>query len=344
MYRDDRILGFTKWHSSPPPDYMMRLPDAIRDAVCFIAVKMPSGNLRFGGTGFFVTHEDETAYGPHRTLYLVTAKHCVEQAIASSGSVYARINLSNGTTKTVQLHGPWIKSDSDVAMMVIDDDDEYGHLLEANIPTQAFLTDAQIQQNNFGVGDEVYITGLFTQRFGISSNIPVLRSGIVSAMPVEPIQGPKDAKPFSAYLLEVRSLSGLSGSPVLTIIHRGTLMNRPARQFSGVVHQITLVGLIRGHWPTMANWDSDDPYIPADGDILNSGIALATPVQELRALIDSPEATAMRLNAAKDAAETNAPVLDSDFSAESSLEEFTKSDFEDALRKVSRKIDPPKPS
>ncbi len=270
---------------------MIRIPDSIKNAVCFLAVK-DRGHLRFGGTGFFVIHPDIVGSVEWATLYLVTARHCVEQALGKFGNLYARLNLKGGETRTVELRGPWIKSDqADLAIMPFEENLD---LFESFIPSPSFLNDEIIQQHNFGAGDEIFITGLFTKRFGIGKNIPILRTGIVAAMPEEPIQGPRDPKPYNAYLLEVRSLGGLSGSPVFTIVHRGFLANRPARQFSSMVHHVSLVGIIRGHWDTVSGQDSE-LYNPVDGSVLNAGIALATPAQELLSLINSAEATAMRM-------------------------------------------------
>lgn len=337
MYCDVRIFGCERWHSSPPPDHMLRLPDAIRNAVCFLAVKTKTG-YTFGGTGFFVSHTEKTQHGPWETMYLATAKHCVEQAMEKFGNLHSRFNLRNGETITVQLHGPWIKSkSSDVAIMPLDDGLD---VVDHNVPTESFLNDERIKEYNFGIGDEIFITGLFTKRFGISRNIPILRTGIVAAMAAEePIQGSKDPLPFNAYLLEVRSLGGLSGSPVFTIIHRGVVTNRPPRHFSPLVHQIALVGIIRGHWDTISGQDSD-LYKPIAGEILNSGIALATPAQELLTLIESEEATSMRLKEASEASGKRNPVEDSEFSDET---QFTKDDFENALKRASRRIQPSQP-
>jgi hypothetical protein len=55
--------------------------------------------------------------------------------------------------------------------------------------------------------------GLFKSHYGEQRNIPIIRIGNIAALPEEPVQthycGPTDA-----YLVEVRSIAGLSGSPV----------------------------------------------------------------------------------------------------------------------------------
>lgn len=121
MYCDNRVLGSERWYSRPPADYMLRIPDVIKNSVCFLAVR-DSGGYRFGGTGFFVLHSEDILGRNWETMYLVTANHCVEKARAF-GKLYARLTLYTGETRTIELTGPWIQSEpSDLAIMPMDID------------------------------------------------------------------------------------------------------------------------------------------------------------------------------------------------------------------------------
>jgi len=63
-----------------------------------------------------------------------------------------------------------------------------------------------------GCGDEVCTIGLYTSHYGQTKNIPVVRVGHIALMPDEPIRTRKGY--VAGYLIETKSIAGLSGSPV----------------------------------------------------------------------------------------------------------------------------------
>jgi hypothetical protein len=75
-----------------------------------------------------------------------------------------------------------------------------------------FADTETIAHHDLGVGDEVFITGLFTKVTETTKNIPIVRTGTVAMMPGEEI--PFGNNLIEAYLIESRSIGGLSGSPV----------------------------------------------------------------------------------------------------------------------------------
>lgn len=64
------------------------------------------------------------------------------------------------------------------------------------------------------------MTGLYRNHYGAQRNIPVVRSEIIAARREEPIE--TALGPMDAYLVEVRSIGGLSGSPAYAVsgLHR----------------------------------------------------------------------------------------------------------------------------
>ena len=82
----------------------------------------------------------------------------------------------------------------------------------APIAITMFANPGIIEAKNLGVGDEVFIAGLFTRAIGQARNLPIIRMGTVAMMPDEKILFHK--KMIDAYLIESRSIGGLSGSPV----------------------------------------------------------------------------------------------------------------------------------
>jgi hypothetical protein len=136
--------------------------------------------------------------------------------------------------------------------------------------------------NAVGPGDEVFITGLFRHHHGQQRKIPIVRVGNLAALTEERVVT-KDFGPIDAYLIEARSIGGLSGSPVFPNL--GVV-----RFINGVVKHATtgpiqlLLGLIHGHFDTQdsnideAAEDSDKSLSNAK---VNTGIAIVTPITKV---------------------------------------------------------------
>jgi len=141
--------------------------------------------------------------------------------------------------------------------------------------TEMVLTPHEIEVFNFGVGSELLAIGLFSNREGEDKNIPVIRTGIVSAMAGEPISDRTGHGPYHAYLAELLSMGGLSGSPVFYHPTSGTEFPK----FS-----FYLVGIIRSHW------DEKPANAPADlprREYMNRGIAAVTPATGILELLET---------------------------------------------------------
>jgi hypothetical protein len=66
---------------------------------------------------------------------------------------------------------------------------------------------------DIGPGDDVFVVGRFINREGKQKNIPSVRFGNIAQMPGEPLFL-DDGKELECFLIEGRSISGFSGSPV----------------------------------------------------------------------------------------------------------------------------------
>ena len=88
-------------------------------------------------------------------------------------------------------------------------------------------------------------------------------------LPEEPI--PTQFGSMDVYLIEARSIGGLSGSPVFVVHYTS-----PSKG------QIYLLGLIHGHWDVAAG-SFIDATEPKHGkrEYMNVGIAMVTPAQKL---------------------------------------------------------------
>lgn len=201
----------------------------------------------------------------------------------------------------------------------------------------SFVNDTSRHIFGVGIGDETTTVGLYTKREGKNANIPILRSGIISAMPDEDIHDEKTGSIFRAYLVEVRSIGGLSGSPVLVHIPPHRCITDRDRPHDGMALPL---GVIRGHWnieSSMQDW-TDDFVSPTEK--IHSGIAMVTPIEEaVKAIMEDQKLKDQRKRLEDALVKGQMMVEDSGFE-ENADPPFTKNDFEDALKKVSRRIQP----
>jgi len=255
----------------------MDVPKNLPECVCFLCIKQ-GGRYVPKATAFFVSVPADLGAVAGAYVHLVTAKHCVEKA-KRYDSLFVRLNMKSGPTQYQEIETEWIYNDddgSDVAVLpfTLPDDTEC-----QPIPVGMLATDEIIAKKRIGVGDDVIVTGLFTKRSGNTKNIPILRAGMISAMPGEHLTG-EGGEEYKAYLIEMRSTGGLSGSPVFVVKNwfadpKNKTPNLGLQLFSQVFF---LIAIIRGHWKEGDSADIADDDERAES--FNLGIATATPIQE----------------------------------------------------------------
>jgi len=151
------------------------------------------------------------------------------------------------------------------------------------------------------------ITGLFSRLAGTKQNVPIVRTGNLAMMPGEKV--PTTFGEIDAYLIEARSIGGLSGSPVFVrethsiAIQRENIGTVP---LTGIGAHF-LLGVIHGHWdlPPGAAIDAT-----ADQGSINMGIAIVTPATMLLEVLAQPALEAMRQEAAERFKREKAPTAD----------------------------------
>lgn len=353
MYKDTRLGGVEKWYHKPPKDAYMRIPDELLNNVCFICVKVQGGKnageyQAFGTAFFVVVDEDNWAFS-----YLATAKHLLDEARRLGyTTLYARINKIDGSSAHVNLGAidNWIhineeKNGTDLAMLAIVPDHEVFDYTQ--IPTNMMLTRKEIEYRNIGAGDELFVTGLFTLQTGKIRNIPIVRTGIISAMPQEPLVTKKGQKYF-AFLAEMRSIGGLSGSPVFVHLSRHRVYNSKIED--GADWRFFLLGLVRGHWELKRDFTTDTDLQENDvhlgfnkGENLNVGIAIVTPAEYLLEMLMNPKIVEMRKREIEAENEIHGQITEDALLevGANKTPTFTKDLFENALKKTSRKISLP---
>jgi hypothetical protein len=307
----------------------MRIPDHLIKAVGFVS-RYDHANplpLQFGGTAFVVGVRMEQNEG---LAQLVTARH-VAEAIEPGEAVIA-MNAKDGaplflrTGEQKWFYHPTEKDSVDVAVLPFGSArfDEYDLTW---IPEDDFATDKRIAEFNIGLGDEIVAIGLFTRFFGSTHLIPLVRTGNIAMMPRDKLPT-RDFGEMDAYLVEGRSIGGLSGSPVFVC----NTVNMPAQTAKGKTTGISglgelhLLGLMQGHWEAPTSF-SDTEQVEA----VNMGVSIVVPAKKILETLYHPELVAMRKEH-WEREKKNQPVTDSALKPV-----FTKADFEAALKKASRK-------
>ena len=130
--------------------------------------------------------------------------------------MFLRLNLSSGGTREIKIETTDWECHEDTAFDAAVtpfalDRWIYDH---AAYPIEKCLTPELIESECIGIGTQLFFVGLFKKHSPESKNIPILRVGNIAAMPDVTVKTEMGLS--SVYLVESRSIGGLSGSPVFT--------------------------------------------------------------------------------------------------------------------------------
>lgn len=240
-----------------------------------------------GGSGFLVSVPSEVTNCFY--VYAVTNRHVIRIAKAP----IIRLNLQNGRTQTVHLtENDWVDHpDLDDLSVVAIRLDPNKQKVKA-IPISMFLTNHIIKEHNIGCGDEVFMVGRFCTHEGRQKNTPSVRFGNISMFPCEPILR-EDGILQDSILVEMRSLGGYSGSPVLLNIP--PLVHRPGTTVLKLSYHTFLLGVDWGHLYTknVINTEIKD-YKDKFYQKVNTGKSAVVPAWKLLELLNSEELATLR--------------------------------------------------
>jgi hypothetical protein len=272
----------------------MIIPDEMRACVAFAYYETANGSKVPAGTAFFVQDPEPRLNQTAARAYCVTARHVIEKIIThgSGGKVWLRLNNRNGGINWAGVPlTDWLGHPSDPGMMWsthrtterVDVSVCLWHRpnlskFDVIAPfTTTFVDSEKITQHSIRAGDEVFATGLFANHIGKRRNIPIVRCGNIAAMPEEAVE--TELGPMDAFLIEARSIGGLSGSPVFVSIG-GTPRRFGEEQYSFPQQwHIYLLGLIHGHWD--ARGGETVPDSSRQGESINQGIAVVAPATRI---------------------------------------------------------------
>lgn len=255
----------------------MLYTDQLRRCVLFLC----SSRDHFVGTAFLVGVTSQKMQGISYG-YLVTAKHIVEKSLTNK-PFFVRMNDRAGSCKLLRVEAAnWYYHPSDntadVAVLPFGFDDVvFDYKM---VPLEMFVSDDTIHKEIIGTGSEVLIAGLFAFSTGSQRNQPIVRMGNVAMIPNEPI--PTWWGNIEAYLIEARSIGGVSGSPVFV-----------SSKSEGKTY---LLGVMRGHWKIRPE-TLNDVYPLSDDRGVNLGIAVVSPAKKILETLNRPELVEQRKKA-----------------------------------------------
>jgi hypothetical protein len=158
-------------------------------------------------------------------------------------------------------------------------------------------------------------------------------------MPSEPVKTKMGA--MDAYLIEARSIGGLSGSPVFVYLDPIRMGGSPGTVLVSdrdgpIGGKWFRLGLIHGHYDMQAIDDLGKPDGLKD-EAINMGIAIVVPFSRVLETINKPERAVMRKKAEKEMKNKRLPTQDV------ATPPMDKEEFENILKKVSRRTEPSPP-
>lgn len=332
VWLDERIGGRPCQRLCDPAD-LMRVPDELRDCTCFIQAFW-SGEVE-SGSAFFVGVD--AGYEGRIFIYAVTARHLVLNA---SGALADEVHLVVNSISGIQ----FIKTDparwllhptADVAVLNVSFDSTI-HKIRV-YPLESIATKAFREERAIGPGDDVFITGLLVHHPGKTRIMPIVRLGCIAGLPEDPVK--LETGEDVVGLLEVRSIGGLSGSPVFLhlpfwrdIPKAGLSLQTTTEVKGGSGGQVWLFGVMHGFYPVGQN---DPDRVSRGNEDLNTGIAVVVLADRILDLINGPDQVRRREMMKKRAEESQMPKPAAAAHNEPSEKEASEYErFEDLARKL----------
>jgi hypothetical protein len=259
----------------------MEIAERARKCVVFIGSKDPRTEVFMPlGTGFLAVKET----GGIKFQHVVTARHVLD--MIAGDDVFIRVNENQGGSElTFNKKKHWYMHPTtepyiDAAVCPMMFAQHHFDIVHIDLDFDPYSASKFVREP-LEVGDDVFVTGLFTSHQGEAHNIPIVRFGNIAATMDEPIL--TEYGHMHGILVEVKSLGGLSGSPVF--------VRRPGGY-------ILFIGIMHGHFLVENPEDaiSVSGKDRATGQI-NTGIGLVIPDAMILDLVNHPDREAERVAA-----------------------------------------------
>ncbi len=199
---------------------MPRIDPMILDSVFYLyeTEEDAKNGTQTGGTGFFVGVRSE-AFPERSVLYAVTCKHIVKPKSGLPAPVI-RLNTRDGKFDVISLtQDDWHTYEEiypgkkhDIAIYEFGDPQKIYKYAFALRPM--LLSKDKVQTHGISPGVDVFMVGRYIDHDGVQRNLPSVRFGNISMMPGEPLRTDEGYFEEDSFIVELRTLSGYSGSPV----------------------------------------------------------------------------------------------------------------------------------
>lgn len=278
---------------------MAHIPNDLLKCVVFLGYRDEHEQYHFTGSGFWISRPGPSDIRDvYRPAYLATAAHVIAtiKKESADGRVWMRVNTKQGVQEwretPLQCWATHPDDSVDIAVLKIGIDEAFDHVAW---PMEACVTDDSLDTVDTGdrkveLGDELCFAGLFWPHTGDKKNIPIVRIGTVAALRNEPVVN-RDGLPMDAYLVESRSVGGVSGSPVfIDIITAKTILPPTSGYMAGAYNpqskaRLKLFGVVHGHFGD----DLEPDAVADDGKEklhVNMGIAMVIPAEKIIEVLD----------------------------------------------------------
>lgn len=275
---------------------MPRIHDMLQDCVIYLypTVEDADAGERVGGSGFLVTIRLES--DPNTAvIWAVTNKH-----VALVAPV-VRLNTRDGSVAIANLRTEkWIlhPDGDDLAIHPIPLDPTFHKT--SHVPREILLSREVVDKYDIGIGDDVFVVGRFVNHEGHVQNVPSLRFGNIAQMPALIRQDTGFDQ--ESFLVEAKSISGYSGSPVF--VHILPMSSRPQKDDPKTLMIMPIPGagpwLLGIDWGHLHSWEevcdedgnrlSRPPYSQAKRQVSsNTGMMCVIPAWKLEEMFRLPE-------------------------------------------------------
>jgi hypothetical protein len=233
-----------------------RIPAIITNSIVYLYQDKLSAQdgVEFGASGFMLAMPPDPLLIPPSIahVYVITNKHVIEQGfpvvranLREPRSAFERTEVIEFTT------ADWVTDlGHDLAVCALPPDYNLNMIVFSPfIPRQMVMTHEEFKTKDIGPGDNVFYVGRFAKHAGKYENMPSVRFGNISMNPNErePITWETTTRHYEqvGFLVEARSRSGYSGSPVF-FLHQH-VVNNPRAVIP--MFDVRLLGVDWGHLP-----------------------------------------------------------------------------------------------
>lgn len=271
-----------------------RVPDRWLQCVSFLYATSADAARRegAGGTGA-VIHVVEPVSGS-RVRFLLTNAHVAERAGAVT------LNRVDGSLGIVELSADlweWGGTD-DFALCPLPLEEPSTWRVSGLDWDGWAITREDVDAFGVGPGDDVAMAGRLVGYDGRERNTPVVRSGTVAMMPGEPVRDGRGLD-VEAFLTDMRSFSGFSGSPTFLLINPGSWRGYDRPIDFGQGHHM-LLGVDAGHTRVKAPVWQGTEQVPGMAVRENSGMAIVVPAWRITDLLHSEPLRELQAELARD--------------------------------------------